>query len=129
MLRAYFSYFYLFLSDQKQLMADQNQFPNDDDSNPRATSDKADTNPRNRVRRRLDFGPAESEEELLRRLQGEGQENERRKAAEKWNFDFENEIPLPGDWEWEKLAIHEPIANSKDVIESTKDKHKENRNV
>ncbi|CAH0560382.1 unnamed protein product [Brassicogethes aeneus] len=24
-------------------------------------------------------------------------------AREKWNFDFENETPLEGDWEWEKV--------------------------
>lgn len=24
-------------------------------------------------------------------------------AKRKWNFDFENEIPLEGDWIWEKI--------------------------
>jgi hypothetical protein len=25
-------------------------------------------------------------------------------AQEKWNFDFINEVPLEGDWEWEKVT-------------------------
>lgn len=28
----------------------------------------------------------------------------RQTAQERWNFDFENEIPLEGDWEWERIS-------------------------
>lgn len=27
----------------------------------------------------------------------------RQRQMEKWNFDFVNEIPLEGDWEWERV--------------------------
>ncbi|KAF2882340.1 hypothetical protein ILUMI_23824 [Ignelater luminosus] len=33
-------------------------------------------------------------------------------AREKWNFDFENETPLEGEWEWEKMENPE---NSEDL--------------
>lgn len=25
-------------------------------------------------------------------------------AQQKWNFDFVNEVPLEGDWEWERVS-------------------------
>lgn len=84
---------------------------------------------RNNVRRRLDFGPSEVDEERLQYLQGENQSKERQKALEKWNFDFENEVPLSGDWEWEKVATDEAVPNSAKVLTSLKNKLKDNRNV
>lgn len=33
----------------------------------------------------------------------EEMQNSRDEARKKWNFDFETETPLDGDWEWEKV--------------------------
>lgn len=30
-------------------------------------------------------------------------------AKRKWNFDFENEVPLEGDWQWEKIETNRQI--------------------
>lgn len=84
---------------------------------------------RDSVRRKLDFGPLEEDEDLIRRLQGEDHEIEKRKAVEKWNFDFENEVPLPGDWEWEKISNNTNVPNSTDVIIAEKERSKKNRNI
>jgi hypothetical protein len=32
----------------------------------------------------------------------------RESAKQRWNFDFENEIPLEGRWQWEKAELSEP---------------------
>lgn len=32
-------------------------------------------------------------------------------ARERWNFDFENETPLEGEWEWEKMGDAEDTEN------------------
>ncbi|XP_044749893.1 cyclin-dependent kinase inhibitor 1B-like [Coccinella septempunctata] len=65
-----------------------------------------------RVRRRLDFGdePVPSQchqsdlvdcEEAMAMLDPViSRSNE---ASAKWNFDFANEVPLEGVWEWEKV--------------------------
>lgn len=29
-------------------------------------------------------------------------------AKQRWNFDFENEVPLEGQWEWEPVLVSEP---------------------
>jgi hypothetical protein len=29
-------------------------------------------------------------------------------AKQRWNFDFENEVPLEGRWKWEKVLGSEP---------------------
>ncbi|XP_044255069.1 cyclin-dependent kinase inhibitor 1-like [Tribolium madens] len=55
----------------------------------------------NNVRRRL-FQNEENENiepDLIDML-----EESRQRAEEKWNFDFVNEVPLEGDWEWERVS-------------------------
>ncbi|CAG9762244.1 unnamed protein product [Ceutorhynchus assimilis] len=67
---------------------------------------------KNHVRKRLDF-----DEEP--KLEPENHENhfldlskmteqQRMEHRLKWNFDFENEVPLDGDWEWEKVVPEPP---------------------
>jgi hypothetical protein len=29
-------------------------------------------------------------------------------AKQRWNFDFENEVPMDGRWQWEKVEMSEP---------------------
>lgn len=41
-----------------------------------------------------------NEEKILLELLAE---TDREAAKRKWNFDFEREVPLEGDWEWEKV--------------------------
>lgn len=84
---------------------------------------------RNNIRRRLDFGPSKIDDDLLQKLQGENQLKERQKVLEKWNFDFENGVPLPGDWEWEKVTADEEAPNATEVLSSLKNKPKDNRDV
>lgn len=66
----------------------------------------------NRVRRRLDFGqePASmlSDEDTGVVLKdAETSSNfaltQVKEASEKWNFDFANEVPLEGVWDWQKV--------------------------
>lgn len=110
-------------------MADSNQNTTDQ-SSPKHDSENEHSNfSRDNVRRRLDFGPSEVDEEVLQKLQCEDQFKERQKALEKWNFDFENEVPLTGDWEWEKVTTNAATPNSAEVLTSLKDKLKDNRNV
>ncbi|KYB27934.1 Cyclin-dependent kinase inhibitor 1-like Protein [Tribolium castaneum] len=62
-------------------------------------------NGNNNVRRRL-FQSEENENvhpDLIDLL-----EESRQRAAEKWNFDFVNEVPLEGDWEWERVPPTPP---------------------
>ncbi|XP_023030171.2 uncharacterized protein isoform X1 [Leptinotarsa decemlineata] len=83
----------------------------------------------NRVRRRLDFGcdnSGDAEQELCLPL--EVSQSDRQKAIEKWNFDFENEVPLEGDWIWEKVPAEEPCENLQ-VISSMEEKQVDNRSV
>lgn len=81
------------------------------------------------VCRRLDFGDSDCEKELndLISLFNEDLERHRQKAMEKWNFDFENEIPLEGDWQWERVPV-EP-SDVKDIICTMENKHHGNRTV
>lgn len=67
-------------------------------------SDQAPSNPQVKklVPRRLIFGATTTQPNLedLAQITKE----ERQRQMEKWNFDFVNEIPLEGDWEWERVA-------------------------
>lgn len=110
-------------------MAESNQDTTDRSSLEHDPQSQHTNTARNNVRRRLDFGPPEIDEELLQNLQGENQCKERQKALEKWNFDFANEVPLTGDWEWEKVTTDEAVPNSAEVLTSLKNKLKDNRNV
>lgn len=114
-------------------MADNNQISPDrlkNDQNEEECKNDNASSPNRSVRRRLFFEPGEpNEEDLIDELQSTNQDEERRRALEKWNFDFENEIPLRGDWEWEKVVNREPVPNSKEVLVTTKEKLRENRNV
>lgn len=80
------------------------------------------------VCRRLDFG-SDHEKELndLMSLSYEDLERHRQKAIEKWNFDFENEVPLEGDWQWEKIPVQN--LEAKEVICTLEKEHHENRTV
>lgn len=109
-------------------MADSNQ-DSIERSPPQHDQQPRESNHFSNVRRRLDFGPSEIDEGLLQKLQGENQLRERQKSLEKWNFDFENEVPLTGDWEWEKVTSDEEVQNATEVLSSLKNKPKDNRNV
>lgn len=57
-------------------------------------------------------------------------QQEKMEKMKQWNFDFENEIPLEGDWEW-TATRPKPTADHKEVIK-TLEKDKErvgDRNV
>lgn len=43
-------------------------------------------------------------------------EEHRLEQMARWNFDFENEIPLTGDWEWERVTPVAPSVNHKEKI-------------
>jgi len=50
------------------------------------------------------------EEEMRRDLQA---------AIEKWNFDFKNDVPLEGQWEWEPVLQAEPTDEHMDQHSET----------
>ncbi|KAG5887506.1 hypothetical protein JTB14_036229 [Gonioctena quinquepunctata] len=92
----------------------------------------------NRVRRRLDFGfhdsedPNQASEDPNQSSAGlylppEVTEKERQRAREEWNFDFENEVPLEGDWVWERVPVAPPETTQ--VVSTLKEKHVDNRSV
>ncbi|XP_017313937.1 cyclin-dependent kinase inhibitor 1Ca [Ictalurus punctatus] len=57
---------------------------------------------RTKVCRNL-FGPVDHEElncEMKRRLQEMSEQDQSR-----WNFNFEENVPLPGNYEWEEIAV------------------------
>lgn len=114
-------------------MADNNQSRTDEVKNDQKEEECRNDNtksPKRNVRRRLFFEPEEAnDEDLLHELQNRNEDEQKRCALEKWNFDFENEIPLTGDWEWEKVVNRVPVPNSKEVLVTTKEKLRENRNV
>lgn len=58
---------------------------------------------KNLVPKRLNFNTQPSGPSIPEDLSQITKE-ERQRQMEKWNFDFENEVPLGGDWEWEKVA-------------------------
>ncbi|KAL3267116.1 hypothetical protein HHI36_011256 [Cryptolaemus montrouzieri] len=86
-----------------------------------------------RVRRRLDFGtdslPAEEynfeNEEAAQKFFRKQVED----ASAKWNFDFANEMPLEGDWEWEKVESRNQLDYKELTTERKIKKDEENRNV
>ncbi|XP_045480512.1 uncharacterized protein LOC123685008 [Harmonia axyridis] len=55
------------------------------------------------VRRRLDFGQDHSQQKEEDEAALGVVQNDFNAASAKWNFDFANEVPLEGDWEWEKV--------------------------
>ncbi|KAJ8919339.1 hypothetical protein NQ315_003923 [Exocentrus adspersus] len=80
------------------------------------------------VCRRLDFGTdAEEGTEDFAFLLDEDLEQRKQTAREKWNFDFENEVPLEGDWEWERVPTQPP--ETKEVVYSMEKKNHDNRTV
>ncbi|KAK9872177.1 hypothetical protein WA026_016230 [Henosepilachna vigintioctopunctata] len=75
-----------------------------------------------RVRRRLDFGSANSS------AAPEVMEDDRQifkrqieEATAKWNFDFANDMPLEGDWEWERIDVGRQL-DYKDLTTESKNK-------
>lgn len=43
-------------------------------------------------------------------------------AKKRWNFDFDNEVALEGDWEWEKVEVGE--SNKTPVLKVSKETDK-----
>ncbi|KAJ8984614.1 hypothetical protein NQ317_006076 [Molorchus minor] len=84
------------------------------------------------VCRRLNFEDerldkeADEVEDFLH-LSSEELGRQRQRAIDRWNFDFENEIPLDGDWEWEKVPVE--AMESKEVVSSMEKNRAENRTV
>lgn len=54
---------------------------------------------------------------------------DREEMIKKWNFDFVNEVPLNGDWEWERVAPEESIPKTDAVVSKLSGKKGENRNI
>ncbi|CAH1276553.1 unnamed protein product [Diabrotica balteata] len=79
------------------------------------------------VRRRLNFDEKnqdsdyDSDDASFRCDQKEAEEKRM-----KWNFDFKNEIPLNGDWVWERVAVEYPQAT--DIVSSMMEED-QNRNI
>lgn len=115
------------MADNSPNLTDQTSLKDEHEST--ESEDPNGATPKSNVRRRLDFGPGEVDENSTLKFQSDDQDKERRRTLEKWNFDFENEVPLAGDWEWEKVTPVEPVPKSKDVLVSIKDKTKGNRNI
>ncbi|GAA6104564.1 cyclin-dependent kinase inhibitor 1Ca [Tachysurus ichikawai] len=80
---------------------------------------------RTKVCRNL-FGPVDHEElncEMKRRLQEISERDQSR-----WNFNFEENVPLPGHYEWEEIAVNtvpsfykESVRNGKALTANAKD--------
>lgn len=74
------------------------------------------SNPENSVHNKADM-PVEEERA------------ERQRAIDKWNFDFENEVPLQGDWVWERVDPVE-VPENKAVVAAMQERKNENlRNI
>ncbi|CAH1973427.1 unnamed protein product [Acanthoscelides obtectus] len=78
----------------------------------------------NRLQTRI--SPAKSVE-LTLEMNEERLKAERKRAAEKWNFDFENEVPLDGDWEWEKVET--PSTEARNGVRNETDSNRKARNA
>ncbi|XP_057655136.1 uncharacterized protein LOC130893232 isoform X1 [Diorhabda carinulata] len=76
----------------------------------------------NHVCRTIDFGDSSSIDDMFASYD----ETQRQQQREKWNFDFANEVPLEGDWEWERVPAESPKAQ---VVVSSLKKNRESRNV
>ncbi|XP_048353082.1 cyclin-dependent kinase inhibitor 1 [Sphaerodactylus townsendi] len=64
------------------------------------------------------FGPVDHEQ-----LQNDFQSSmkvEREEAKSKWNFDFETETPLEGDYKWEKVS-HINVLSPQDLLSPSKE--------
>lgn len=109
-------------------MADNNQHLNNQ-SSPNHDDQRIVNTPTQNARRRLVFSTEEVDEDLIQKFLAENQNKERQIATKKWNYDFEKDVPLPGDWQWEKVTTVDHVPNSTDIIVGIKDKSKENRNV
>ncbi|KAJ8963914.1 hypothetical protein NQ314_005242 [Rhamnusium bicolor] len=113
-------------------MADTNheQETREEKDNEKKLNDEQSTE-KSKVCKRLDFGTENAirENELNNFLcqSAEDMHEQRQKAIEKWNFDFENEVPLDGDWVWEKIPVR--AAENKEVVSTMEKKHSENRTV
>lgn len=59
------------------------------------------------VRRRLFESEPNSEQPNMTNTVNEVVAAASEEAKAKWNFDFENEEPLEGDWEWQKVETNE----------------------
>ncbi|CAH1098885.1 unnamed protein product [Psylliodes chrysocephalus] len=96
--------------------------PTSDDS----TSNRWSSDRLNKVRRRLCFDETVDCYDPSKWLE-KFTETEKEVKRNKWNFDFENEIPLDGDWVWERIPTAE-CPKAQDVVSSMNNKN-ENRNV
>ena len=80
------------------------------------------------VCRRLNFGDEEEHEDPTSQQRNVLEEEMRRhlqNAREKWNFDFENEVPLEGQWQWEPVQS-EPREEEMQPQEETDEDRPEN---
>lgn len=85
-----------------------------------------DQNKRQNVRRRLfQDQPDIIDGSTLNILEEEASTSEEKKR--RWNFDFTNEIPLEGDWVWEKCS--EDAEKSSLKSESEEDTGEEARKI
>lgn len=108
-------------------MADKNHA---EEAKEEAATERGATNRRKpNVCRKLDFGGDSNDKGLNdpMALSEEDLEQHRQRAIEKWNFDFENEVPLEGDWQWEKVPVEHP--DVKEVICTMESKYQGNRTV
>lgn len=60
----------------------------------------------------------ETEVENSLRLMEEELASKSEESKVKWNFDFSNEVPLEGDWEWEK------VENGGEYVDEKEDNNK-----
>ncbi|KAJ8949713.1 hypothetical protein NQ318_013582 [Aromia moschata] len=102
-----------------------------EDGNPPRSEDQSRHRKTN-ARRRLDFDDDDVANETsdvtdFLSLSSEEIHRRRQKAIEKWNFDFENEVPLDGDWEWQRVPV--PSVENKEVVSSMEKRCSENRTV
>lgn len=56
---------------------------------------------------------------VLENATNEMLDRHREEAKLRWNFDFKNEVPLEGDWVWEK--VEEAQETHTEVVEASKE--------
>lgn len=70
------------------------------------SQDGKNTRGKESVRRRL-FEPDQGQQSNMADTPSEVLAASSEEAKAKWNFDFENEEPLEGDWVWERVETRE----------------------
>lgn len=76
--------------------------------------------PRDNVSRRLfQEGGEEVAWHVFQNATNEMLDRNREEAKARWNFDFKNEVPLDGDWVWEKME--DTHRNHTEIVEASKE--------